>query len=338
MKLNLLFAVAGICVLFVLSSCNSNIVAGNKNVSAVTNLYEGKKIFFIDSYHTGYNWSDGIYRGIKNVLSETDVEFEMYQMDSKRNPSAEYIENVALDVKRRIDEWQPDVVIACDDNAFRYVVMPHYKNADIPIVFCGINWDVSRYDDAPYSNTVGMIEISMIEQLYGSLKKYSGGNSVGLLSGDTYTDNKNVGYYEGLFEIDQAVLVKDVVEWKKAFVELQKSVDFLILANNQNIENWNNSDVEKFVYENVEIPIGSINIWMIPYSVLVFSTVPEEQGEYSAQTALDILDGKDLADIYIVENKKAKQHINILLSEKLNITFDPVIIKDAVLYEAEQLE
>ncbi|HHO76243.1 MAG TPA: hypothetical protein ENN05_07415 [Deltaproteobacteria bacterium] len=44
-----------------------------------------KKILFVDSYHEGYAWSDGIAAGIKEILSGTGVELNIFHMDTKRN-------------------------------------------------------------------------------------------------------------------------------------------------------------------------------------------------------------------------------------------------------------
>lgn len=297
--------------------------------------YSGKKIMFVDSYHEGYEWSDGILEGIEGVLDKTDVELTVVRMDTKRNTDEEYIRKTALYVKSEIEQINPDVAIFCDDNAFRFVVMPYYKNADLPIVFCGINWDVSQYDNAPYDNTVGMIEIVTIESLVNNMKKYSDGETVGFLSGKTFTDEKTVGHYNRLFPIEDISLVSNSSDWKKEFLRMQQDVDILIIENMQNVSNWNRSDMEKFVYDNIKIPVVSTNSWMIPYALTVFSHVPEEQGEYSASVALDILSGKKLSDIAIVKNKKSKIRLNVGLVERLNVTFDPVTIKEAILYETE---
>ena len=45
--------------------------------------------------------------------------------------------------KAEIDAFKPDVVIAADDNASKYLIEPYFKDAALPFVFCGVNWDAS---------------------------------------------------------------------------------------------------------------------------------------------------------------------------------------------------
>ena len=48
--------------------------------------YTGKKILWVNSYHDGYPWSDGIESGLHEVLDETGVELKIVHMDTKSNP------------------------------------------------------------------------------------------------------------------------------------------------------------------------------------------------------------------------------------------------------------
>ena len=48
-----------------------------------------------------------------------------------------------------------------------------------------------------------------------------------------------------------------------------------------------------------------------------------------AEAALEIIDGRNPADIPIAHNKKGNILINLDLAEKLNITFEPSILKNA---------
>jgi ABC-type uncharacterized transport system substrate-binding protein len=56
-------------------------------------------------------------------------------------------------------------------------------------------------------------------------------------------------------------------------------------------------------------------------SVLGYTTKPEEQGEWAANTALRVLNGENIKNIPIVVNKKANIYINTTLAKKLNIVF-----------------
>jgi hypothetical protein len=99
-----------------------------------------------------------VERGVRSVL-EGRCEVKQFDMDTKRYKTTTEIEQKAHEAKILIDTWQPDVVIAADDNAAKYVIMAFYKDHRIPFVFCGINWTVEEYG-FPYRNATGMIEVA----------------------------------------------------------------------------------------------------------------------------------------------------------------------------------
>src|SRR3989344_4725417 len=97
-------------------------------------------------------------------------------MDTKRNPAEEFKKKAGEDAHLAIEVFKPDVLMVSDDNAFKYIIVPFYKDVALPVVFSGLNWDASLYG-APYANTTGMIEISLTNQIIDHLKTYARGRS-----------------------------------------------------------------------------------------------------------------------------------------------------------------
>jgi hypothetical protein len=85
------------------------------------------RVLYIDSYHTGYAWSDGITTGIQSILKDADVDLKIFGMDTKRNANEAFKKKAALEAKAIIASFAPHVVIASDDNAFKYLIQPYYK-------------------------------------------------------------------------------------------------------------------------------------------------------------------------------------------------------------------
>jgi len=323
----------GVILVVLISGCTAQPAGtgeGNGNGTAEPLDYEGKKILYIDSYHEGYEWSDGITRGVQETLKDTGVELKIHRMDTKRNPSDEFKEQAALDAKVVIEEFDPDVVIASDDNAMKYLIMPYYRDADLPVVFCGLNWDASLYD-LPYNNTAGMVEVALIPELIEHLKIFSDGERLGYLSADILTERKNLEYYDKLFGINftKVYLVTTMEEWKDAFLNLQDEVDMVIFENNAGITDWDSDEAEAFALNNTGIPFGTTNPWVMQSSLIGLTKVPEEQGEWSAQTALRILEGEKPSDIPIVTNEKGKLMLNLKIAEKLGVVFTPLMLRNA---------
>jgi hypothetical protein len=57
-----------------------------------------------------------------------------------------------------LDACHPAVVIASDDDASEYRSVFHFKNADLPLVFCGVYSDASEYG-YPCANVTGMVAV-----------------------------------------------------------------------------------------------------------------------------------------------------------------------------------
>jgi len=94
--------------------------AGNENKS--TNSYKGKKVLYIDSYHEGYAWSDGITNGIKSIFDGKEIELSIFRMDTKRNGDEAFKKSTAEKAKAEVESLKPDAVIVSDDNATNLVL------------------------------------------------------------------------------------------------------------------------------------------------------------------------------------------------------------------------
>lgn len=292
--------------------------------------YAGKKVVYVNSYHEGYAWSDGIEAGLHEVFDGTGVELKIIRLDTKNNPDEAFGKAAGERAKAEIDVFQPDIVITSDDNAQKYLVVPFLKGTQVPVIFNGVNWDASAYG-FPSSNVTGMIEVELPGQVVEQLKAYAQGERIGYLTIDTETERKVVDIYNQRFFAGQLqpywVTTED--EFKTAFLAAQQEVDILFMGNNAGSDKWDEEAMKKFVLRNSTIPTGSINDWMAPYSLLTLAKSAEEQGIWSAQAALQILDGTPVTDIQVAENKKGEVIVNLELADKLGVVFAPSLLKNA---------
>ena len=283
--------------------------------------YSGKKILFVNSYHKGYPWSDGIYQAIETTLKGKGIRLMQFEMDTKRHPSEQSKRSAAEKARVLIGNFKPDVVIASDDNASKYLIVPFYKNTQLPIVFCGVNWDATEYG-FPTENITGMIEVQLIDQILATLKKYAKGDRIGFIKGDDLSARKEAAFYEKRFNIKiDKRFVKTYAEWERAYVDLQKGTDMILVGNTESIPDWNPEAARQFVEANTAVPSGNWDKWMKDYALVTFATVPAEQGQWAAGAALRILDGTSPGDIAVVTNKKAEIYRNMRIAKELNIIF-----------------
>lgn len=269
-----------------------------------------KKCLFVSSYHHGYAWSDGVERGVRQVLAD-ECELKQFDMDTKRRKSEAEKQEAALKAKALIESWKPDIVITADDNAAKYLIQPFYKDAHIPFVFCGVNWTADEYG-FPYSNVTGIVEVAPIRPMLSKAMSISGSSAM-YIGADTLTEKKNLSRFE-----DEAAelgitldhrLAATTADWLRAYQEAQNS-DFVIIGSKSGINDWDHARVVDEVGRISRQLSVTNHGWMMPYSMFGMTKVPEEHGEWAATTALAILSGTSPRDIPIVANRKWDMWVN----------------------------
>jgi ABC-type uncharacterized transport system substrate-binding protein len=289
---------------------------------------QADKCLFVSSYHPGYAWSDGVERGIRSIL-EGKCEIRQFNMDTKRNKHPEHMKAAGMEAKQLIDSWKPDIVITADDNAAKYVIQAHYKDHQIPFVFCGINWTADEYG-FPYSNVTGMVEVAPIYPLLEKVMDLIPDAKKAIyLGADTVTEKKNLARFEkALVKYDihlDAALADTMHDWLNSYTRAQQ-YDFIIVGSNSGIHDWNREHVINTIRKRGEKLSVTNHDWMMPYSMLGFTKVPEEQGEWAAQAALSILAGVEISKIAIVPNRKWDIWTNSSLIQAGNITLPEGLI------------
>jgi ABC-type uncharacterized transport system substrate-binding protein len=298
------------------------------------------KILFISSYHTDKGeWTAGIKAGIDSVVSNrSDIELNTYNMDTRLKKSEKEKEKAARLAKQVIDSWQPDVVITSDDNAAKYLLLPYFRNADLPFVFCGLNWDASVYG-LPYTNTTGMLEVQLIKQIIDHLSPYAKGKRIGTLRGDTLTNIKEQKHFEKHLGVSMnSRYVTNLTQWKAQFQRMQEEVDMLVLGSIRALDNQSVpiEEVAKFVLKNTKVPTAAYDEFMKHISLVTVSTVPQEQGQWAAQQAINIIEGVLPAEIPIVQNIKAKRFLNMKIARRLGIKFPISLLQSSNLVSAKK--
>ena len=116
------------------------------------------RVLVVHSYNAEYIWCGQINLGIEEALKGTGATLDIMYLDAKRNPGPDQLRAAAQLVVERIERTHPQVVIAADDPAQRYVVVPSLKGRDSPhVIFCGVNAPLATYG-FPASNVSGVRE------------------------------------------------------------------------------------------------------------------------------------------------------------------------------------
>ena len=343
MKLNHMVACF---MLVVLVSCGNN---GNRNFGAVKAVAGPAavrpKVLYVDSYNTDYPWVLEIMGGLTKELgikmdetgvldqSESPVELKVVHMDTKNHKEEAFIQKAALRAKAVIEEWQPDVVIASDDNASKYLIAPYFKGHSIPIVFCGVNGDSSVYG-FPEKNITGMEEVKLVDQLIKELACVAQGNKVGIIMADNLSARREVFECEKLLGYPLTQYYADTFQtWETEFLKLQQEVDILLVGNLDGVSGWDNDleALKQYMAAHISIPTGTWFEWLNDSVLITVAVMPSEMGEWAAQTALKILDGTPPSEIPITRNKRAAVFLNMELARRQGILFPQELIDRAQL-------
>lgn len=288
-----------------------------------TSVYAAK-CMLVMSYHQGYAWNDGVQKGVESVLAKK-CDLQIFYMDTKRNKTVQHAKMMAEKAKKSIEKFKPDVLIASDDNASRYLVTKYFKNTDLPVVFCAVNWDVSKYG-YPYKNVTGMVEVAPIQPLFEISRKLLGKvKNITYLGANTFSEKKNakraVSVAKNSGVMTEIMLADTFDDWKKMFVAAQ-SADFILLGSNAGIKGWDNAAAVLHVKREAKKLSVSNHSWMAPFSMYAMTKVAEEQGEWAAEAALAIIKGLSPTKIPIRVNRKWQTYINTPLLEKVGIKVD----------------
>ncbi len=295
-----------------------------------------ERCLFISSYHQGYPWADGIERGVRQTLAGR-CELHQINMDTKRQQEPALIQRKALEIKQFIERWQPDVVIAADDNASKYVVVPYLKNTAIPVVFCGINWTVDEYG-YPYKNVTGMVEVAPIhelfEQIHHILPQAVRGSYI---AANTLTEHKSYQRFQRIAMKAGIVLDKRLAssqaQWNQYFRDAQRH-DFIILGTESGIRDWDKASARRVVDEYGRVLSLTVYEWMVKFATLGMHKIAFEQGEWAAKVAMEILDGASPQSIPIIPNQEWELVINARLLANLSIELpELVLVRGKLLYE-----
>ncbi len=289
------------------------------------------KCLFVSSYHKGYAWSDGVERGLRATLAGK-CELKQFDMNTKRHKDEESKKKAALHAKQLIETWKPDVVITADDNAAKYLIQPYFKDHAVPFVFCGINWNVDGYG-FPYKNTTGIVEVAPIDALFERARKIQGTvESAMYIGADTLTEKKNLSRFISAARKHNVFLdnrlVSTTADWVAAYKKAQ-DYDFVIIGSSSGINDWKAEEVRQSVQSFSKSLSLTNHGWMMPFTILGLTKVPEEHGEWAGQAALAILDGAKPTDLPIVSNRKWDIWVNHNILKRSSIRLPKALIRKA---------
>lgn len=290
------------------------------------------KVLHIMSYDSSWVWNQDQLNGFKEALKDVDVEYQVFEMDTKRNSSPEWFEQVSQQAKELIDTWKPDLVYTNDDNAQEYVVKD-YVNKDIPFVFSAVNASPEAYGFLGSTNVTGVLEqehfvqtVRLLKKIDPNVKKIVAVFDDGPMWNPVRARMKNKQDQLPDVEFISFDVIATFEEFKQKMTEYQTTADAVALVGifrfkDENGKNVPYQEVLRWTAENSKLPDFAFWEDRISYGTLCSVTVSGyEQGLAAGKIARDILvEGKSPSDFAMEPTLKGEPVVSLARANKLGI-------------------
>lgn len=293
--------------------------------------FQGKKILIVMSYDAETNMEKDMKQVFDDMLQGATLKY--LWLDAKKNPQDS--EHKALEAYQLYQEFQPDVVVATNDNAQELFVVPYLKNkVPTPVIFAGVNDDADKYG-FPADNVTGVLEkkhyresISFAQLIDPGIKK------IGIIYPDNLSQRKNIEQITReqasyAAEVSEIVKVTTVDELKAAILDLSAKIDAYLIFNPVGIQDQagkavSEKDLYKIILNMVQKPTLAVNDWEIEAGVLCgVIKINSEQAALAVEIIDKIFAGQAVKDIPFSENKNGLRYINIATLKKLGLKPEP---------------
>jgi ABC-type uncharacterized transport system substrate-binding protein len=315
-----------------------------------------KRALVLHSYHPEFIWVQDVNRGILQGLreerfeAERNLTLEYFYMDTKRKTDEQWKLEVAAKAKTRIATFKPDVVIAVDDNAQKYVVQD-MASGDTPFVFLGVNADPMTYGylrslKAPGGQVTGSIERERFSQSFALLDQLVPGvSNLAILCDDGPTGRPVVERVK----LQAAELGINIVavkqtgsysEWQRFVAEIQNQADALLVVLYHTLKDdagkpVHENTVLSWTVENSQLPDMGFWSWAVEGGLLCSEAISGyQQGHYAATVASYVLLGQSPGEFPVDKPQRGEVCVNLARAKMLGIEIPYELARTATLYQA----
>lgn len=287
-----------------------------------------RKVMVVMSYHEDMPWVKEIREGITDILGSI-CEIRYSYLDTRNHPDmGKQKTEEALALFR---DFQPDGVIAADDNAQSLFVVPYLKDkVKTPVIFCGVNADPVDYG-YPAANVSGVLERAHLRESIALILQLDPGvKNMGYMARDSLTA-------QGMFQVIQSEsdtyparsvsykLPATLAEARSMAREMRETCDALFLVALEGIPDEQGRPLteKEVIPEIAKIfgkPTTSPDAFNVKYGLLCAVTkTGQEQGKLASKMLVSAMDGTPVTEIPITQNRLGKRLINVTVMKELGI-------------------
>jgi ABC-type uncharacterized transport system substrate-binding protein len=272
------------------------------------------RIMVLHSYATDYSWTRGVNTGLERVMARwTNYSVVWHYMDTKKHNDEEWLKRAGIVARQAIDKWEPNVLIAIDNDAQELAAKYYVNRPGISIVFAGINGSIDAYNYQYANNVTGILERRQLEGLRETigvledskpqdLRKAAGeairvfyimDTSKPVLGDKGYIDSFDWSplEYVGSFA------ASDWEAWQQKILEIRDKADYIFVTNYRQLPRSSSdrsfvpaSEAMGWTEEHAAVPVVGLQVFNVEDgAMLAIGVSPFEQGEVAARMAERII-------------------------------------------------
>ncbi|PID55556.1 hybrid sensor histidine kinase/response regulator, partial [candidate division KSB3 bacterium] len=292
---------------------------------------EKKTVLYINSYHNGYHWSDGLLKGLRKTLNSGrfKLDFHIEYMDTKKFS----YDTISLQLyrlyKQKFAGKKFDIIIISDNDALNFIT--RYRTelfGEVPVVFCGVN-DLQP-ETLEAGNITGVVEtFDLLATINVAKRIHPDRNKMVVLSDDSTTGNAIRAQIEQILKGNNTGI--DLTFWTRITLEeaqerlgkLQDNSFLFIAPYYQTIAGrfYTSEEMSRALSQNSSVPIYTAWEFMVGSGALGGRVLSGPyHGEIAGKMALDILSGKDANTIPIIKEAGGTYLFDYKAMEQLGIS------------------
>ena len=304
----------------------------------------GGRVLLVHSYNTGYPWVDSITGGVQRALAGSGIQLAVFYMDTKRNTGLDWKIKSGEMAQERVKAFQPDVVIAADDNAQEFFAKKLAGQAGPQVVFLGVNADPGKYG-YPAANITGILERPFVAEAMALLKEISPqAGTAAVITDKSETSDGVIEYIKSLKTLPLRIVAitqpETFKDWQDAVNSARLTADAIIFNTYHTVRKGLETlsmapgEVIEWTLANNKKPTAGLLEFNIEDGVLCGVTESgEAYGMEAGEIARQMITaGKTAKDFPVTTPVKGLRLINTSAAANLGIT-----IPDRVLTSADRL-
>ena len=303
---------------------------------------DGRRVMVVHSYHkTQAGHEVEMTQGIDQAFAGGDAVLHHVYMDTKRYPDLAWKKKAGQMALEEMDAFNPEVVIALDDNAQAFFVKEAMARENAPMfVFGGVNAAPSVYGYTG-KNVTGVLERPNVAESFDLLLKINPDiRQVVMLSDHSTTTDFFVNYCQTLdlpVTVVAYVQVSSLNEWKAAIDRYKNQVDAFGIYLLRTVRKETGKPVmvteDELVAElnrRCDLPtVGFFDTAARAGILCGISVSMMEQGYEAGRIARALLEGSPMDAFPMQPTHRGRIQLNLIRAEQLGIKLNWKIISKA---------